>query len=66
MRKFKDKIVKDDYYTCGRCEINSLTEDRLCPCPRGGCEAIIAGTLTITTTLDTTLTVEQIEWNKTR
>lgn len=60
----KDKIKKDDYYTCSRCKINSLSKSQMCPCPRGSCEAKIAGTITITTTLDKTLTPEQIKWNK--
>jgi hypothetical protein len=56
----------DDYYECPRCEINSLTESRMCPCPRGGCEAVITGTITTTKTLNKTLSPEQIEWNKNR
>jgi hypothetical protein len=56
----------DDYYECPRCKIDSLTESRMCPCPRGGCEAIITGTITTTKTLNKTLSPEQIEWNKNR
>jgi hypothetical protein len=61
-----DKTKSEDYYVCDRCEINSLTKQRMCPCPRGGCEARIAGTLTVTTTktIDVTLTPEQEKWNK--
>jgi len=37
-----------DYYECPRCEINSLTEKRMCPCPRGSCEAEIKGEIKTT------------------
>lgn len=30
---------------CDRCKINNLGE-RMCPCPRGGCEAEVIGTIT--------------------
>lgn len=42
------EIVKDDFYSCGRCNITSLTKDRMCPCPRGSCEAKIVGEITKT------------------
>ena len=54
----------ENYYECPRCEINSLTEGRMCPCPRGGCEAVIAGTITKTITLDRTIDEDQAKWNK--
>ena len=38
--KIKETIV----FGCIRCEITSETEGRMCPCPRGGCEAEIIGT----------------------
>jgi hypothetical protein len=38
----------------------------MCPCPRGSCEAKIAGTVEITTiiNIDRELTPKQIKWNK--
>lgn len=39
------KTTKETYFTCGRCKIDSLTKDRMCPCPRGSCEAKVAGTV---------------------
>jgi hypothetical protein len=57
-------IVKtEDYYTCDRCKIDSLGK-AMCPCPRGGCEAAITGTLTTTTEIVRSLTDEQKKWNK--
>jgi hypothetical protein len=38
----KKEIKKEDYYECKRCDINSLGL-RMCPCPRGGCEAEVVG-----------------------
>lgn len=67
MREIIQEAKKEeDYYTCSRCKINSNTEDRMCPCPRGGCEAKISGTLYTTTIveLDKTLSSEQKKWNK--
>lgn len=60
----KDKVKKDDYYTCSKCEIISLSKTQMCPCPRGSCEAKIAGTVITTITIDKTLTKEQKQWNK--
>jgi hypothetical protein len=60
----KDTIEKIDYYTCLRCKKNSLKNKQSCPCPRGSCEAKISGTVEITTKINTTLTPEQIKWNK--
>ena len=37
-----------NYYKCERCKIDSDTEDRICPCPRGGCEAYLYGKKIIT------------------
>ncbi len=42
------KIKKKDYWVCNRCEINSNTKSRTIPCPRGGCEAVVRGEITIT------------------
>lgn len=38
----------------------------MCPCPRGGCEAVIKGTVIIVTAMkiDRKLTPEQRKWNK--
>jgi hypothetical protein len=58
------KRVTQDYYTCGRCKIDSNPTKEMCPCPRGGCEAKIAGTETTITYLSETLSKEQIDWNK--
>lgn len=46
--KKKITTVKQNVYGCERCEINSLGE-RMCPCPRGGCDAVKIGTQTVTT-----------------
>lgn len=62
IRKFP-KVKTKDYYTCERCEIDSLGKE-MCPCPRGGCEAAITGTLTTTTDVVRNLTLDQIQWNK--
>jgi hypothetical protein len=40
--------VKYDYYECERCKINTETEGRNCPCPRGSCDAEKKGFVTIT------------------
>ena len=58
----KTKIKEEDYYECKSCKINSLSK-RWCPCPRGGCDALIVGTIRTTKELITTLTQEQIDWN---
>jgi hypothetical protein len=62
----KSKSKSKDYYTCERCELTSETKGSMCPCPRGSCEAKIAGTITkITiTSIDTKLRDEQKKWNK--
>ena len=39
------------FYTCKRCEINTLTPNRMCPCPRGGCEAVAVGKVVSTSVL---------------
>jgi len=43
-----NRIIKKDrkyesYYECERCNITSETEGRMCPCPRGSCEAEAIG-----------------------
>ncbi len=63
------KITKSDYYTCSRCENNTLKKKgTMIPCPRGGCEAIIAGTIIKETkiTIDTNLSKDQKDWNTNR
>ena len=64
--KTETKIKKKDFYYCGRCKIDSLTKGSMCPCPRGSCEAAIIGTVIkeTKTTIDKTLTEEQIKWNE--
>lgn len=32
------KVIEDEYWYCERCEIDNLGE-RMCPCPRGSCDA---------------------------
>lgn len=44
------KVTKEDFYACPRCDINSGTKGRLCPCPRGGCEAIVVAEKIVTKT----------------
>ena len=52
MKKIKEGIKAEshvnDIYFCERCEISSLTERCMCPCPRGGCEAEIIGEIRTT------------------
>ena len=43
---------EEDYWECKSCNINSLTKNRIIPCPRGGCEAEVKGTLTTVVTLE--------------
>lgn len=45
----KTKTIAEPYFACDRCEITSDTERRMCPCPRGGCEAKVVATKVITT-----------------
>lgn len=47
-RKSKKTITKEGYYECGSCRISSETKNRMCPCPRGGCEANLKGEVIIT------------------
>ena len=63
--KSKLKKKEDDYYICKRCKISSL-DTQMCPCPRGGCEALISGTIITTEVFDPVLTEDQKEWNKNR
>ena len=45
----KEKITEIDYYECLRCNINkSDNPTRMCPCPRGGCEAVLKGKIVTT------------------
>ena len=48
-RLIKNDVKFETYWECGRCKITSETEDRLCPCPRGSCEAEAIGEKTIET-----------------
>ena len=45
----KEITRQQEYWECDRCGINSRTRNRMCPCPRGGCEAEFTGVVTITT-----------------
>ena len=38
-----EESTTEDYWECGRCDITSEHPDRMCPCPRGGCEAEVVG-----------------------
>jgi hypothetical protein len=53
------KRTEEDYFKCERCNIDSLGE-RMCPCPRGSCDAVLSGTVTTVVTLNDVLTKEQI------
>lgn len=57
--------IEEDYYECPRCERGSL-DKQMTPCPRGGCEAVIKGTVIKTIEVNTELTEDQKKWNKTR
>lgn len=46
--KQKKPTKRKDYFECKRCEINTETVGRMCPCPRGSCEAVHKGTVIIT------------------
>lgn len=49
--KIKSGIVKSktrEYWVCHRCNITSLDKKRMCPCPRGSCEAECVGKLVTT------------------
>lgn len=48
----KTKTQVKDFYSCDRCKINTNTSGRMCPCPRGGCEAEIIGKIKTTTTTE--------------
>lgn len=41
------KISEKDYWWCDKCEIDD-TGSRMCPCPRGGCEAKPVGKIITT------------------
>lgn len=41
----KPKISSESIYGCAECKIDNIKNaDRMCPCPRGGCEAKVIGT----------------------
>jgi len=37
------KVKETDIYGCSSCKITSETKGRMCPCPRGGCDAEVIG-----------------------
>lgn len=43
------KVEKTEIWGCDRCKITSESKDRMCPCPRGGCDAEIIGEKIVTT-----------------
>jgi len=48
----RTQTEKYDYYVCDRCEINTETEGRMCPCPRDlNCDAIKVGEVIKTKTI---------------
>ena len=47
-KELKDEIT--DFWSCGRCEIDSLG-DGMCPCPRGSCDALHMGEVIVKTTI---------------
>lgn len=51
-------VNTEDYIYCERCEIDN-TGERMCPCPRGGCEAEVMGT--IKTTIEVTINEQRTE-----
>lgn len=44
MAQVEKSVKLEDYFICRRCKISSITEGRMCPCPRRSCEAYKAGT----------------------
>ena len=50
IKKYKTLTNLKDLYYCPSCKISTLTKSRMCPCPRGGCEAYLAGEITTVTT----------------
>jgi hypothetical protein len=55
----KSKTI--DVYECKSCEIDSLTGNRMCPCPRGSCDAVIVGKLQTIRTYERTAHYGEIE-----
>ena len=49
--------VTEEYFECKRCNISSETQGRLCPCPRGSCEAMLTGEV-VTTIVKTIIKTE--------
>lgn len=45
----KKKTKVEGYYECKECNISSLTKGRMCPCPRGSCDAVKKGEVVTTT-----------------
>lgn len=59
------ETTEEDYYICDRCDIDSLNKGTSwCPCPRGSCEARIAGTIVTEKKLNLEITAEQKKWNE--
>lgn len=56
----KEKIKRVDVYYCDRCNISSDTSRRMCPCPRGGCDAEVVAKRMITTITETLVLKEEI------
>lgn len=52
MSKERKAIRKIPYFECERCGITTETIDRMCPCPRGSCEAVHKGTVVVTRTIE--------------
>jgi hypothetical protein len=58
MRKESIKTNEKPYVYCDRCKIDNNGNDRMCPCPRGSCEAEIIGT--IITTVEVKITLKPV------
>lgn len=53
------KTETEDLWYCERCKISTFTEGRMCPCPRGSCDAKIIGTVTTITTTTTKIELKK-------
>lgn len=42
----EEKEIVDDLFFCPRCDIETGTPGRSCPCSRGNCQAVVIGEIT--------------------
>ena len=47
----KEEQESRPYWYCSRCKIDN-TGERMCPCPRGSCDAEVVGRITTTTVIN--------------